>query len=60
MKLRAIRKGKGYSQRALADKAKMSYTFLCNVENGKADPSWSTLRRLAKALKVRVVDLLDE
>ncbi len=56
----AIRKRKGYSQRALADKAKMSYTFLCNVENGKADPSLSTLRRLAKALKVRVVDLLDE
>ncbi len=60
MQLRAIRKRKGYSQRALADKAKMSYTFLCNVENGKADPSLSTLRRLAKALKVKVVDLLDE
>ena len=60
MRLREIRKRKGYSQRALADKAKMSYTYLCNVENSKADPSLSTLRRLAKALKVKVVNLLDE
>jgi len=60
MRLRTIREGKGLTQRALAAKAKMSVAFLCNVENGKADPSLSTLRRLAKALKVRVVNLLDE
>ncbi len=60
MKLKAIRKEKGLSQRALAAKAKMSVTYLCNVENGKADPSLSTLRRLAKALRVKVVNLLDE
>jgi transcriptional regulator with XRE-family HTH domain len=60
VQLREIRKRKGYSQRALADKAKKSYTYLCNVENGKADPSLSTLRRLAKALKVKVANLLDE
>ena len=49
------------SQRALADKAKMSYTYLSNVERGNADPSLSTLKRLAKALRVRVKDLvMDE
>jgi transcriptional regulator with XRE-family HTH domain len=58
--IRAIRERKGLSQKALADKAKMSYTFLSNVEAGKADPSLSTLRRLAKALKVKIVDLIDE
>jgi len=57
MRLRQIREQKKLSQRSLADKAKMSYTYLSNVERGKADPSLSTLKRLAKALKVRVVDL---
>ena len=60
MKLKRIRERKGLSQRALAAKAKMSVTYLCNVENGKADPSLSTLRRLARALRVKVVNLLDE
>ncbi|MBM3301223.1 MAG: helix-turn-helix transcriptional regulator, partial [Deltaproteobacteria bacterium] len=40
--------------------AKMSFTYLSNVENGNADPSLSTLRRIAKALKVKVADLLGE
>jgi transcriptional regulator with XRE-family HTH domain len=60
MKIKAIREANGLSLRALAAKAKMGYPYLCNVENGKADPSLSTLRRLAKALKVKVADLIDE
>jgi transcriptional regulator with XRE-family HTH domain len=60
MRIREIRQEKGLSIRALATRAKMGYPYLCNVENGKADPSLSTLRRLAKALKVRVVDLLAD
>lgn len=60
MKIKAIREEQGLSLRALAAKAKMGYPYLCNVENGKADPSLSTLRRLATALKVKVTDLLDE
>lgn len=60
MRVKAIREEQGLSLRALAAKAKMGYPYLCNVENGKADPSLSTLRRLAKALKVRVVDLLAD
>jgi transcriptional regulator with XRE-family HTH domain len=60
MRLKQIREQKGLSQRSLADKAKMSYTYLSNVENGKADPSLSTLKRLAKALAVRVSDLVQD
>ncbi len=60
MRLRAIRLKKGLSQRALAAKAKMSYTYLCNVENGKADPSLSTLKRLAKVLRVKVAVLVAD
>jgi len=60
MLVKTIRVKQGLSVRALAAKAKMSFTYLSNVENGNADPSLSTLRRIAKALKVKVADLLDE
>ena len=38
----------------------MSYTFLSNVETGKADPSLSTLTRLASALGVSVSELVKD
>ena len=60
MRLRAIREQQGLTQRTVATKAKMSYTYLCNLENGKADASLTTLRRLAKVLKVRVADLVAD
>jgi len=60
LKIRAIREHQRLTQKALALKARMSITYLCNVERGKVDPSLSTLHRLAKALKVRVADLIDE
>jgi transcriptional regulator with XRE-family HTH domain len=60
LKIRSIREHKGLTQKALALKAQMSITYLCNVELGKVDPSLSTLRRLAKALRVKVADLVDE
>ncbi|MBA2487374.1 MAG: helix-turn-helix transcriptional regulator [Nitrospira sp.] len=60
MMLKAIRVKKGFSQDALAQKAKMSQTFLSHVERGKADPSLSTLKRLAAALGVTVCDLVRD
>jgi len=60
LKIRAIRKHNALTQKALALKTRMSITYLCNVELGKVDPSLSTLRRLAKVLKVKVADLIDE
>jgi transcriptional regulator with XRE-family HTH domain len=44
----------------LAKKAGMSYTFLSNVERGKADPSLTTLKRLAAALGITVSELVKE
>jgi transcriptional regulator with XRE-family HTH domain len=60
MMLKAIRMKKGVSQDALSKQAKMSQTFLSNVERGKADPSLSTLKRLAAALGVTVCDLVRD
>jgi transcriptional regulator with XRE-family HTH domain len=60
MMLKALRLNSGLTVRALAKKAGMSYPYVSNVENGKADPSLSTLKRLAKALGVSVGDLVKE
>jgi transcriptional regulator with XRE-family HTH domain len=60
MQLKYLRDREGLSVRALAAKAGMSYTYLANVENGKADPSLSTLTRIAKALEVTVSTLVKD
>lgn len=60
MRARELRTTKGLTQKTLALKAKMSIAYLCNLEKGKADPSLSTLRRLAKALKVTVSELVSD
>ena len=61
MMIRAIRHRQKLTLKMLAKKAGgMSYTFLSNVETGKADPSLSTLKRLATALGVSVSELVKD
>ena len=60
MILKDLRKKKGWSVRALASKAKMSYAYVSNVENGKVNPSLSVLNRLAKALGITASELIRE
>jgi transcriptional regulator with XRE-family HTH domain len=60
VRLREIRESKGMTQRALADKAKLSHVYVCNLEGGKVNVSLFTLRRLAKVLKVKVADLVAD
>ena len=60
MMLKTIRRSKSISQEALAKLAGMSQTFLSNVENGKSDPSLTTLRRLAGVLGVSISDLIED
>jgi len=60
MLLRTLRLKQELTQKQLAAKAKMSYAFLSNIETGKADPSLSTLKRLAEALGVSVSELVKE
>lgn len=58
--LRQIRGARGLSLRALADKAGVTYVALLRMELGQTDPRLGTLRRLARALNVRVADLIGE
>jgi transcriptional regulator with XRE-family HTH domain len=59
MKLKALRAKCGLSQEALAKKAGISREYLARLEAGQHDPSLSTLTSLAKALKVKVGELLE-
>ena len=59
-RLRAIREGKGVSLRALKRNSGVAVATLARIEAGGYDPRLSTLRRLAKALRVTVAELIGE
>jgi transcriptional regulator with XRE-family HTH domain len=58
--LAKIRRSKGFTQRSLAEVADMSPSSIYEIEVGRRKPNPSTLRKLAAALGVEVVDLLEE
>ena len=58
MHLKRLRLQRGLSQAALAKKAGLSMVWIIQIEKSRVDPSLSTLRKLAKALKVSVGDLV--
>ncbi len=57
--LKACREKKGMTQAQLAKRAKVTQAYVAMLEAGaKKNPSLATLKRIAKALKVEVGDLL--
>jgi transcriptional regulator with XRE-family HTH domain len=58
MRLRRLRQAKKLSQAALAARAGFSREYVNKIEAGRYDPPLSTLNSLAKALRVKVGDLL--
>ena len=58
--VRAKRKEAGFSQEKLAEKADLSTVFISRIERGKESPSVDNLVRIAKALGVRVRELVAE
>jgi transcriptional regulator with XRE-family HTH domain len=59
MRLRTIRMRQGLSQEALARRSRVSRVYVNKLETQKQDPRLSVVVRLAKALKVKVGDLVD-
>jgi transcriptional regulator with XRE-family HTH domain len=60
MNLKRLRARGGLTQIEVAKKAKISQAYLGQLETGKqTNPTLATLRRLAKALKITVWELLD-
>ncbi|NLW92817.1 MAG: helix-turn-helix transcriptional regulator [Syntrophomonadaceae bacterium] len=51
---------RGWSQSRLARESGVSQTYISELEAGKWSPNLSVLRKLAAALEIPVVALLDE
>ena len=59
-KLAEIRHKRGISQRDLGIKSGVNFVTIARLESEMSDPRLSTLRALAKALNVKVTELIDE
>ena len=59
-KIRAYRKQAGLSQEKLAEKASLSYKYLGEVERGCVNVSLDSLMRIAKALKIKIADVVSD
>ncbi len=58
-RLKRLREYQGLTQAQLARKAGLTLGYIGRLEIGMHDPSLSTLRKLAKALKVKVAELVE-
>jgi transcriptional regulator with XRE-family HTH domain len=59
MRLKQLRTSRALTQEGLAKKAGVSRAYLARLEMGRHDPPLSRLRKLAKALGVKVGDLVE-
>lgn len=57
-RLKGLRAQKGLTQSALAKRAGLTLAYIGRLETGHYDPQLSTLKSLAKALKVTVAELV--
>lgn len=59
-KIRHYRKRAGLTQEELAEKADLHHNFIGQVERGNMETSLTSMLKIAKALGVRVRDLVSE
>jgi transcriptional regulator with XRE-family HTH domain len=58
--VKRLRLQRGLSQRALAQRIKVSQAFIGQLETeADSNPTLATLRRLAKALKCKISELVE-
>jgi transcriptional regulator with XRE-family HTH domain len=57
-RIKRLREDQGLTQAALAKRAGVTLGYIGKLEIGHYDPQLSTLKKLAKALKVTVADLV--
>ena len=56
LRLRLLRKGMGWSLRALADRAEVTAGALSLIENGRTSPSVSTLKKILSPLNLTLAE----
>jgi transcriptional regulator with XRE-family HTH domain len=58
-RLKQLRNAKGWTQEELARRARISRVHLARIETARMEPTLGIIEKLAKALKVKVGDLVD-
>ena len=59
-RVRSLRKQRGYSQEALAERADLHFTYVSSVERGRRNISLVNIVRLARALRVSPGSLFQD
>jgi transcriptional regulator with XRE-family HTH domain len=59
LRIRELRKLKGYSQESFADYCGVHRTFMGTLERGESNLSFSNLVKISKALKITLSELLE-
>jgi len=59
LNLKRIRIKKGISQGDIARTLEVSRGFISTIENGKTNPTLATISKLAKALGVKIEELIQ-
>ena len=57
--VRRVRKERDLSQEALADEVGLAVTYVGQIERGTRNPTLEIVERLARALRVKPLDLLQ-
>ncbi|MGE5370714.1 MAG: helix-turn-helix domain-containing protein [Solirubrobacterales bacterium] len=60
MRLVILRREKGWTQAALSKASGVSQTYISELETGKKQPTLPVLLRLAGALGVSILELIEE
>lgn len=58
--VKKLRLEKGLSQEALAHQADLDRTYIPSIEKGERNVSITVIEKIAKALKIKIVDLFNE
>lgn len=58
--IKKIRKNKGFTQKELATKSKISRSYLADIEKDRYNPSLEVLRSICTALDVSLASILEE
>ena len=59
VKIKRLRKARGWSQEALAGECGLDRTYISGIERVVKNPTIIVVERIAKALSVQLGDLLD-
>lgn len=58
IRLRQLRKAKGWSLLELSVRANVNHNYLCDLENGRRNPTLAVLYRISNAFDITLSSLL--